>query len=51
LIADLDYEGAVQITKKLETKQRELQQAKETLEVRVAQRTPNWPKPNEQLAD
>jgi two-component system sensor histidine kinase/response regulator len=43
------YEGAVQINEELETKQRELQQAKETLEVRVAERTAELAQTNEQL--
>ena len=43
------YEGAVQINEELETKQRELRQAKETLEVRVAERTAELAQTNEQL--
>ncbi len=43
------YEGAVQINEELETKQRELLQAKETLEVRVAERTAELAQTNEQL--
>jgi hypothetical protein len=43
------YEGAVQINEELETKQKELQQAKETLETRVAERTTELAQANEQL--
>jgi two-component system sensor histidine kinase/response regulator len=43
------YEGAVQINAELETKRRELQQAKETLEVRVAERTAELAHANKQL--
>jgi two-component system, sensor histidine kinase and response regulator len=43
------YEGAVQINEELETKRRELQQAKETLEVRVAERTAALDQANNQL--
>src|ERR1700683_5667021 len=43
------YEGAVQINEELETKQRELEQAKETLEVRVAGRTAELAQVNQQL--
>ena len=43
------YESAVQINEELETKQRELQQAKETLEVRVAERTVELAQANKQL--
>jgi two-component system sensor histidine kinase/response regulator len=43
------YEGAVQINEELEIKQQELQQAKETLEVRVAERTAELAQTNEQL--
>ncbi len=43
------YEGAVQINEELEIKQRELQQAKENLEVRVAERTAELAQVNEQL--
>ncbi len=43
------YEGAVQINEELEINQRELQQAKETLEVRVAERTAELAQTNEQL--
>ncbi len=43
------YEDAVQINEELETKQRELQQAKETLEMRVAERTAELAQANEQL--
>jgi two-component system, sensor histidine kinase and response regulator len=43
------YEGAVQINEELETKRRELQQAKETLEVRVAERTVALDQANNQL--
>jgi two-component system sensor histidine kinase/response regulator len=43
------YESAVQINEELETKQRELQQAKETLEVRVAERTAELAQANKQL--
>ena len=43
------YEGAVQINEELEIKQRELQQAKETLEERVAERTAELAQTNQQL--
>jgi two-component system, sensor histidine kinase and response regulator len=43
------YEGAVQINEELEIKQQELQQAKETLEVRVAERTAELVQTNERL--
>jgi two-component system, sensor histidine kinase and response regulator len=43
------YEGAVQINEELEIKQRELQQAKETLEERVAERTTELAEANQQL--
>jgi two-component system, sensor histidine kinase and response regulator len=43
------YESAVQINKELEIKQRELEQAKETLEVRVAERTAELARANQQL--
>jgi hypothetical protein len=43
------YEGAVQINGELELKQRELQQAKETLEVRVEERTAELARANQQL--
>ena len=43
------YEGAVQINEELEINQRELQQAKETLEARVAERTAELAQANEQL--
>ena len=43
------YEGAIQINEELETKQRELQQAKETLEVRVTERTAELAQANKQL--
>ena len=43
------YEGAVQINEELETKQRELQQAKETLEARVAKRTAELAQANDRL--
>jgi two-component system sensor histidine kinase/response regulator len=43
------YEGAIQINEELETKRRELQQAKETLEVRVAERTAALDQANKQL--
>jgi light-regulated signal transduction histidine kinase (bacteriophytochrome) len=43
------YEGAVQINEELETKQRELQHAKETLEVRVTERTAELAVANKQL--
>jgi len=43
------YEGAVQINEELEIKQQELQQAKETLEVRVAERTAELAQTNERL--
>ena len=43
------YEGAVQINEELEIKQQELQQAKETLEVRVGERTAELAQTNEQL--
>lgn len=43
------YESAVQINEELETKQRELQQAKETLELRVAERTAQLAQANHQL--
>lgn len=43
------YEGAVQINEELQIKQRELQQAKETLEARVAERTAQLAQTNEQL--
>lgn len=43
------YEGAVQINEELEIKQQELQQAKETLEARVADRTAELARTNEQL--
>ena len=43
------YEGAVQINEELEIKQQELQQAKETLEVRVAERTAELAHTNERL--
>jgi signal transduction histidine kinase len=43
------YEGAIQINEELEIKQRELEQAKETLEARVAERTAKLAQTNEQL--
>ncbi|HEY6251743.1 MAG TPA: ATP-binding protein [Candidatus Angelobacter sp.] len=43
------YEGAVQINEELEIKQRELQYAKENLEVRVTQRTEELASANQQL--
>jgi two-component system sensor histidine kinase/response regulator len=43
------YEGAVQINEELEIKQQELLRAKETLEVRVAERTAELGRTNEQL--
>jgi signal transduction histidine kinase len=43
------YEGAVQINEELEIKQQELQQAKETLEARVAERTAELACANERL--
>jgi two-component system sensor histidine kinase/response regulator len=43
------YEGAVEINEELEIKQQELQQAKETLEVRVAERTAELAQTNERL--
>jgi two-component system sensor histidine kinase/response regulator len=43
------YEGAVQINEELEIKQQELQQAKETLEARVAERTAELDQTNQQL--
>jgi two-component system, sensor histidine kinase and response regulator len=43
------YEGAIQINEELEIKQRELQQAKETLEERVAARTAELAEANQQL--
>lgn len=43
------YEGAVQITEELEIKQQELQEAKETLEARVVERTAELARANEQL--
>ncbi len=43
------YEGAVQINEELEIKQRELLQAKETLEVRVVERTAELAQANKQL--
>lgn len=43
------YEGAVQINGELEIKQRELQQAKETLEARVKERTGELARANQQL--
>jgi two-component system sensor histidine kinase/response regulator len=43
------YEGAVQINGELEIKQRELQQAKETLEARVEQRTAELARANQQM--
>jgi two-component system, sensor histidine kinase and response regulator len=43
------YEGAVQINEELEAKQRELQQAKETLEAKVAERTAELAQANEHL--
>lgn len=43
------YEGAVQINEELETKQRELQQAKETLEARVTARTAELAETNKRL--
>jgi two-component system, sensor histidine kinase and response regulator len=43
------YEGAAQINEELETKQRELQQAKETLELRVTERTAELALANKQL--
>lgn len=43
------YEGAVQINEELEIKHRELQEAKETLEARVAERTAELARANEQL--
>ncbi len=43
------YEGAMQINEELETKRRELQQAKETLEARVAERTAELGHANQQL--
>src|SRR5258708_2746031 len=43
------YEGAVQINEELEIKQHELQQAKETLEAKVTERTAELAQTNEQL--
>src|ERR1700730_4715363 len=43
------YEGAVQINEELEIKQQELQEAKETLEARVAERTTELARANDQL--
>jgi two-component system, sensor histidine kinase and response regulator len=43
------YEGAVQINEKLEVKQQELLEAKETLEARVAVRTTELARANERL--
>lgn len=43
------YEGAVQINEELEIKQQELQEAKETLEARVAERTAELARTNERL--
>jgi two-component system sensor histidine kinase/response regulator len=43
------YEGAVQINEELEAKQRELQEAKETLEARVAERTADLERVNGRL--
>jgi hypothetical protein len=43
------YEGAVQINEELELKQQELQEAKETLEARVAERTAELARANERL--
>jgi two-component system sensor histidine kinase/response regulator len=43
------YEGAVQINEELEAKQRELQEAKETLEARVAERTADLARVNGRL--
>src|SRR3984893_6424154 len=43
------YEGAVQINEELEAKHRELQQAKETLEARVEDRTAELAHTNQQL--
>jgi two-component system sensor histidine kinase/response regulator len=43
------YEGAVQINEELEIKQQELQQAKETLEVRVSERTTELAQTNVRL--
>jgi hypothetical protein len=43
------YEGAVQINEELEIKQQELQEAKETLETRVAERTADLALANGQL--
>jgi two-component system, sensor histidine kinase and response regulator len=43
------YEGAVQLNEELEIKQRELQQAKETLEERVAERTAELAQTNKKL--
>jgi two-component system sensor histidine kinase/response regulator len=43
------YDGAVQVTEELEVRHRELQQAKETLEVRVVERTTELARANEQL--
>ncbi|MGA8428551.1 MAG: ATP-binding protein [Candidatus Sulfotelmatobacter sp.] len=43
------YEGAVQINDELETKRHELQQAKDVLEVRVAERTEELARINRQL--
>ncbi len=43
------YEGAVQINQELEVKQLELQQAKETLEARVSDRTVELAQTNERL--
>ncbi len=43
------YEGAVQINDELETKRHELQQAKDVLEVRVAERTEELARINQQL--
>jgi len=43
------YEGAIQINEELEIKRQELQEAKETLEARVAERTDELARANERL--
>jgi two-component system sensor histidine kinase/response regulator len=43
------YEGAIRINEELETKQQELEQAKETLEAKVAERTADLAEANERL--
>jgi hypothetical protein len=45
------YEGAVQVNEELEIKQRELEEAKEALEARVAERTAELARTNERLQE